>query len=109
MKMILAIINKRDAGAVINELIQKGYYVTKLSTSGGFLREGNTTVLIGVEEDKISGAIEIIKNLSHSRQEVVSPAVIGEYDTSFLTNNNIMVTVGGATVFVLGVEAHEKF
>ena len=54
MKMITAIINKKDAGKVCSALIDGGFYFTKTATSGGFLTIGNTTLIIGVEDDKVS-------------------------------------------------------
>ena len=50
MKMILGILNSDDAPVVIQNLNKAGYFVTRLSTSGGFLRAGNVTILVGVED-----------------------------------------------------------
>ena len=69
MKMILAIINQDDANTVVNALMQEGYSVTKLSTTGGFLRAGNMTILIGVEDEKVPKVLNIIHKQSHSRRQ----------------------------------------
>ena len=53
MKLIVAIINNDDANAVMSNLTKNGYQATKLSTSGGFLRAGNITLLIGVEDKRL--------------------------------------------------------
>ena len=60
MKMILAIINQDDATTVVNGLMKEGYSVTKLSTTGGFLRAGNTTILVGVDDEKVQKVMNII-------------------------------------------------
>ena len=59
MKMIIAILNSDDASTVMHNLMKEGYQITKLSTTGGFLRAGNVTVLIGVEDDKLEHCLEM--------------------------------------------------
>ena len=53
MKMVMAIINADDAQTVVSNLTKSGVSVTKLATTGGFLKTGNTTVLVGVEDDNL--------------------------------------------------------
>ena len=60
MKLIVAIINNDDCPSVLSELTHQGYGATKLSTSGGFLRAGNSTLLIGTEDDKVDAVISVI-------------------------------------------------
>ena len=66
MKLIIAIVNYNDSNKVLNELSKHEIGVTKLSTTGGFLRNGNRTFLIGVEDEKVDEVIEIIKSKSLS-------------------------------------------
>lgn len=103
MKLIIAIINNDDAGEVMSNLTKAGYSATKLSTSGGFLRTGNITLLIGVEKSKVDDVINIIGEYSSQRKKItpVNSTYLGE---SMLSSMPIEVTVGGATVFVLDVE-----
>ena len=61
MKMITAIVNKKDAGSVCDALTKAGYFFTKMATTGGFLKAGNTTLLIGTDNDKVTAAVEIIR------------------------------------------------
>lgn len=108
MKLIIAIVNSDDSTAVQTSLTKAGYFVTKLSTTGGFLKKGNTTFFIGTDDDKIERAISIIKDNSKKRIEkepTVSPTEMGEFFTPIMVD----VLVGGATVFVLNVEQFEKF
>ncbi|NLD87382.1 MAG: transcriptional regulator [Clostridiales bacterium] len=106
MKMILAIINQDDANLVTNGLMHEGYSVTKLSTTGGFLRAGNMTILVGVEDDKVTAVIDIIRKHSHSRRQVIPTT--SELGMGFYPSMPVEVTVGGATVFVLDVDHFER-
>ena len=63
MKLIVAIVQDEDAGRLVSELMDKGFGVTKLATTGGFLRAGNTTLISGVEDDKLDGALAIIERI----------------------------------------------
>ena len=60
MKLILAIVSNDDASAVSSALTSENYSVTRLATTGGFLRAGNTTMIVGTEDDKVEKCIEII-------------------------------------------------
>ncbi len=106
MKLILAIISNEDSGAIMTALTKEGYSVTKLSTTGGFLSAGNTTLLIGTEEEKVEHAIELIGQEGKQRKVMV-PTTNG-YDMSSFTSIPVEVVVGGATVFVLNVEEFRK-
>ena len=87
MKLIIAIVNSDDSSSVQGALTEGGYFVTKLSTTGGFLKKGNTTFFVGTNDDKVEDCISIIK--AHSIM--------------------VDVLVGGATVFVLNIDQFEKF
>jgi uncharacterized protein YaaQ len=98
MKLILAILSNDDSPVASNALNKNGFSVTKLATTGGFLRAGNTTLIIGCEDEKVEAAIDIIKEYSSKRTEIVPSTAsydIGRYA--------VEVTVGGATIFVLDV------
>lgn len=106
MKLIVAIVSSDDSSAVNNSLTKNGFYVTKLSTTGGFLRNGNTTFLIGTDDEKVETVIDLIKAESSRRTEVI-PSSIG-YDMNHIASYPIEVQVGGATIFVLNVEQFVK-
>ena len=107
MKLVMAIVNADDAHAVINNLTQEGYSVTRLATTGGFLKSGNTTIIVGVEEEKVQPVLDIIKTHSHSRKQLVSTA--SELGMGFFPSVPTEITVGGATIFVMDVEQFAKF
>ncbi|NLK73779.1 MAG: hypothetical protein GX288_00620 [Clostridiales bacterium] len=104
MKLIYAIVRNNDSSQVINSLNKKGFYITKMASTGGFLRQGNTTLLIGTDEDKVDEVIDIVKRECGPRQNIFNyPMGTGEYSAM-----NTMVNVGGATIFVTDVERYEK-
>lgn len=108
MKLIFAIIHDEDAPRLIAELTRVEYGVTKLSSSGGFLKSGNTTLMIGCEEEKIDDALSIIRKYSSSRKTAVNTAVTPIGVTGGYIPYPVEVTVGGATVFVVDVDKFEK-
>lgn len=106
MKMLLAIINYDDAHSVMSHLMEAGFQITKLATTGGFLRAGNVTILIGLDESRVEEAMAIIRKYSNTRKQAIpTTANIG---MGFQPPMPVEVCVGGATVFVLGVEQFEK-
>ena len=106
MKLILAIVNNDDSHAVSAALTKEGYQMTKLATTGGFLKAGNTTMIVGCDDDKVDHAIELIGNESKRRTEVVQSTA--SYDIGRFASFPVEVQVGGATVFVLNVEQFKK-
>ncbi len=73
MKLIFAIIRYDNEDEVVNALTQKRFSITKLSSTGGFLRKGNTTLMIGTEEERVKEAIETIKR--NAAQDRRSPSI----------------------------------
>ena len=106
MKLLVAIINNDDCPAVLSELTREGLSVTKLSTSGGFLRAGNSTLLIGIEDEKVDDAIEIIRRFSSKRTQMIQASP--SFPSEFMVTMPVEVKVGGATVFVLDVDKFIK-
>lgn len=108
MKLMIAIVQDEDASRLIAHLMDDGYRVTKLSTTGGFLRSGNTTLLIGVEDERLQGAMAIVEKVCKSRKQIATaPSPISGTAGVFVPYP-IEVTVGGATIFVLDVEQFVK-
>ena len=105
MKLVLAIINKDDCDGVVAELSANGHSVTRLTSSGGFLRVGNSTILVGTEDEKVDDVCAIIKAKSHARTQL---HVTTPFFSDILVAQPIEVTVGGATIFVLDVDKWEK-
>ena len=109
MKLIIAIVQDEDAGRLIQTLMEEGYGATKLATTGGFLRAGNTTLLIGVEDDHLDNAIHLIEKVCQSRKQMTASQLpAGGMAASAYTPYPIEITVGGATIFVLTVDQFIK-
>lgn len=111
MKLVFAIVQDDDSARVMDELNSNGFMVTKMCSSGGFLKAGNTTLLIGVDEEKVDRVLQIIELKSKSHKQVVNTAIAsgavaaaGAY-----MSYPVEITVGGATVFVLDVDQFHKF
>lgn len=107
MKLIIAIVNHDDSSEVQTHLTEGGFFVTKLASTGGFLKKGNTTFLIGTNDDKVDDVIEIIK--AHAKKRVVSQQTVPSTDINELfTPIMVDILVGGATIFVVDVDRFEK-
>ena len=106
MKLVIAIVSSDDANNVQKALIKEHYQATKLATTGGFLMKGNTTYLIGAEDEKVPAIINVIGNHSKQLKKIIPNSVINEF--GMLATSPVEVTVGGATIFVLDVEQFVK-
>lgn len=108
MKLVFAIVHDEDGRAVMDELNKNGFSVTKLCSTGGFLKAGNTTLLAGVEEDKVELVFDIIEKKSKSRKQVLNSSVTPNTLGGVFMPYPVEVVVGGATVFVIDVEKFRK-
>lgn len=72
MKMIITIIRDSDNESVSQALVVKGFRVTRISSTGGFLRRGSSTLMIGVGDEKVDDAIQVIKDSTTSPEEAGS-------------------------------------
>ena len=108
MKLVFAIVSNDDATSVMRELNKEGFQVTKMASTGGFLRVGNMTLLVGTEEENVPKAIDIISKFSAKRKQVVfsGEPYIGA-STGYMSFPS-EIEVGGATIFVIDVERFEK-
>ncbi|WRS27271.1 cyclic-di-AMP receptor [Oscillospiraceae bacterium MB08-C2-2] len=106
MKLVLAIVSRDDTNKVSKELTKENYSVTKLATTGGFLMAGNTTFLIGTDDDRVEHLISVIGENCKTRTKVVSSSA--SYGVGSFASMPVEVTVGGATVFVLDIEQFVK-
>ena len=106
MKLILAIVHNDDANTLSAALTKAGFFTTKLATTGGFLKAGNTTFITGVDDERVGDALSVIKKHSSQRTQITSD--VGMFADASYTPMPVEVTVGGATVFVLDVEQFYK-
>lgn len=108
MKLITAVINKNDVGDVCKALTENGTEFTKLATTGGFLRKGNTTLMIGVEDGELEKNLDIIRKNCAEREENVPSFVYTGSGMPVFHSYPTKVKVGGAVVFVTDVICFEK-
>ena len=89
--------------------MEHNFRATKLATTGGFLRSGNTTFLLGVGDIRIEKALQIIKDNCKHRDQLVAPvSPMGGNADSYVPYPD-EVEVGGATVFVLPIDQFHQF
>jgi len=103
MKLIMAIISSDDARDALDRLTKAGFRATVISTTGGFLREGNTTIFLGTDDQKVTQAVEVVRQACRRRTQWVSPLPTLE-GPGLEMSEPIEVSVGGAVVFVMNVE-----
>ncbi len=109
MKLVIAVVHDEDSHKLLESLTCKGYMATKLASTGGFLKTGNTTFLIGVPKDRVEDVTGIIKDNCKTEKQMtlVNPPIPSSIEGCM--PYPVEVTVGGATVFVIDVEQHFKF
>lgn len=108
MKLVIAVVQDKDHRKVTEALLEQGYKFTIVASTGGLLREGNVTFLIGIEPEQVDKVIDVIGAHSKTREQLVNvfPPTIEPIGTCI--PSPVKVQVGGATVFVLDVERFEK-
>ena len=106
-KLLIIIVSDVDADALIQKLVERGYPATKVSSTGGFLRRGNVTVLSGVDGSDVENVLALVRQECQARTEFV-PAQALPFPESILPAEPVQVRVGGAIVFVIPVERFEK-
>ena len=108
MKLIMSIVNSDDAKGLVEALLRKGLRATLISTTGGFLQKGNTTICVGTEDEKVDEVLKLIEENCHTRIEYINPLPPMMEAGELYIPTPVEVQVGGATVFVIDVERYEK-
>jgi uncharacterized protein YaaQ len=108
VKLVVAVVHNEDAGALVDALLEREHRATRLHSSGGFLKQSNATVLVGIDDDKVDEVLEIIRANCTSRTQVVNPMPPIMEPGEFFMPYPLEVEVGGATVFVVAVERFER-
>lgn len=108
VKLIITIVQDADVAKLQTALSERGLRSTKLASTGGFLREGNTTIIIGVEDHEVQGVKAVIHDVCRERNKMLRPLPHMSEMGPVMPNDPIEVSVGGATVFVLDVEEFAK-
>jgi uncharacterized protein YaaQ len=108
VKLIVAIVHNEDAGVLVDALLDRDYRATRLHSSGGFLKQSNATIVLGVDDDQVDEVFGIVRDNCTSRTQVVNPMPPIMEPGEFFMPYPLEVEVGGATVFVLPVERSER-
>jgi len=108
MKLVIAVVQGKDAEPLLGALTENGHRATQINSAGGFLRESNVTLLIGVEETQVADVLRVIGDNCHSRTRFVNPLMPIMEPGEFYVPNPVEVLIGGATVFVLAVSRYER-
>lgn len=109
MKLIMAVVQDQDSNRLLKALTEHNFRVTKLASTGGFLKSGNTTFMIGTEDIRVEKALQIIKDNCQSRGQFVAPVSPMGGNADSYVPYPVEVEVGGATVFVLPVDSFHQF
>jgi uncharacterized protein YaaQ len=109
MKLVVAVVQDKDSSRLSNALIKEGFRATKLASTGGFLRAGNTTFMIGIEDDRVQEVMQVIKANCKVREQLVTPVSPMGGTTDSYIPFPVEVQVGGAAVFVMPVERFEHY
>lgn len=108
MKLIIAVVQDEDIDALTSALIEAGFRFTKISTTGSFLRTGNTSLLIGVEDALVPNVMAILRRTCRRRTQIAVPYSPALEPGLLYMPENFEVEVGGAVVFVAKVVRFER-
>jgi uncharacterized protein YaaQ len=108
MKLVVAIVHNEDAKALVDGLLEREFRATRLHSSGGFLRQSNATIIVGVEDAQVDEVVDVVRANCTSRSQVVNPMPPIMEPGEFFMPYPLEVEVGGATVFVLPVDRVER-
>ena len=105
MKLILAVVQHQDAGELVDALTSQNYRVTRISSQGGFLREGNVTLMTVVDDERVTPILRLVREHCSTRTRYVSPMPPVAEAGEFYPPAPVEVQIGGATVFVLKAQS----
>jgi uncharacterized protein YaaQ len=108
VKLVIAVVHNEDARVLIDALLAHEYRATWLHSSGGFLKQSNATILVGVDEAKVEDVVGLIRDNCHSRTQTVSPIPPIMEPGEFFMPYPLEVDVGGAVIFILPIDRFER-
>lgn len=108
VKMVVAIVHDHDAADLLEGLTTAGFQATKMASTGGFLKEGNTTFMIGSDEEHIEEVLDIIRENCEARKKTVAPMSPVANSLEGYYSFPMEINIGGATIFIIDVEQFIK-
>lgn len=109
MKLVVTVIHDRDKHKTMDALRRAGFKFTQVASTGGFLREGNVTLLIGTEDENVEQLLSLIGESCKTREQFVNLLPPDTSQVGAFIPSPVKVLVGGAIAFVLNVERFERF
>ena len=106
-KLLVIIAATDDADRLLERMIAEGHPATKISSTGGFLRRGNATILTGVTGGAVDEVLAMVRAECEPREEFI-PVQTLPFPGSLPPTESLQVRVGGAIVFVLDIQQFEK-
>jgi len=107
VKLIITIVQRRDAWALRDALTAAGYRFTEIGSTGGLLGGGNVTLLMGIEAQQVEGALELVRANCRSREETVAFPPADTHLYADASGAAFTLPVGGAQIFVVSLERVE--
>ncbi|HHW72357.1 MAG TPA: hypothetical protein GX393_03920 [Firmicutes bacterium] len=101
MKLVITVVEDSDVAFLMESLVKNGFRATKLASTGGFLLQGNTTLLIGVQDREVEPVLQIIRSTCAPRKKII-PQIAPELPTAI--GVPVEIEAGGAIVFVLNID-----
>lgn len=108
MKLVIAVVQGSDADRLLEALVSQGFRATQINSSGGFLREQNVTLMIGVQDEQVPIVRDVVRQNCHARTRFVNPLMPIVEPGEYYAPSPVEVLVGGATIFVLDITRHER-
>ena len=108
MKLVIAIVSTGDLDELLRRMSAKGYRATVVDQRGGFLRQGNVTLLVGVQEALVADVLKLIDGCCRTRQSYANPAMPMVEPGEFFISQPVETVDGGAVCFVLNIERYER-
>ena len=101
MKLVIAVVEDDDTPALVEELTENKFQATKLASTGGFLMQGNTTLLMGIDDNRVEDVLDLIRRICVGGKKLI-PRTTSDLPSAI--NLPIEVEAGGAIVFVVDIE-----
>jgi uncharacterized protein YaaQ len=108
MKLIFAVVQDEDADGLVDAIVNAGYRVTRIGTTGSFLRMGNTSLMMGVEDNEVSRILSIVRRTCRRRSQMAVPYSPALEPGLLYMPENFEVEVGGAVLLIHNVEHFER-
>src|SRR4051794_40189872 len=107
MKLIIAIVSTADLDKLLRLMASRGYRATVIDHRGGFLRQGNVTLFVGVQEAFVADVMHLVAEVCRTRSTLVNPAMPVAEPGEFFISRPVETLEGGAVSFVLNIERYE--